>query len=63
MKSFINTQILDVLKELYSIIVGTIPPEIDVENSDLDIVCEVEDFNIFENILKIILKDMIVLRL
>ncbi|MBU5426725.1 DUF4269 domain-containing protein [Tissierella pigra] len=48
----INTQILDVLKNYTPIIVGTIPIDIDVENSDLDIVCKVEDFNMFENILK-----------
>ncbi|OPJ57252.1 DUF4269 domain-containing protein [Alkalithermobacter paradoxus] len=48
----INTRILDILGDYTPILVGTIPIEIDIENSDLDIVCKVDDFNIFKKALE-----------
>ena len=43
--------IFNILKEYTPILVGTIPLGIDVENSDLDIVCNVYNFKMFEEIL------------
>jgi len=42
--------ILDLLKPYNPILVGTIPIAIDVEYSDLDILCEVHDFDAFVNL-------------
>lgn len=41
--------ILEVLKKYNPILVGTIPIAVNVDGSDLDIVCEVHDFIEFEN--------------
>ncbi len=43
-----NTNIFRILKEYNPILVGTIPLEIDIEKSDLDIICEVHNFYEFE---------------
>ncbi|MGN9162639.1 DUF4269 domain-containing protein [Clostridium sulfidigenes] len=40
--------IFNVLRKFNPILVGTIPINIDIENSDLDIVCEVYDFKEFQ---------------
>ena len=45
-------KVFDILQGYNPILVGTIPINIDIENSDLDIICEVYDFNEFENIIK-----------
>ncbi|WP_163100493.1 DUF4269 domain-containing protein [Peribacillus alkalitolerans] len=39
-----NTKILDLLKDHNPIIVGTIPINLDLSESDVDIICEVYDF-------------------
>lgn len=44
--------IFNILYEFNPILVGTIPIEIDVENSDLDIICEVKDFDNFSKLLE-----------
>ncbi len=41
-------KILDVLNEYNAVLVGTIPVEIDINTSDLDIICEINDFRKFE---------------
>ncbi|WFD11884.1 DUF4269 domain-containing protein [Tepidibacter hydrothermalis] len=43
--------IFNLLSKYNPILVGTIPIDIDIENSDLDIVCKVEDFRKFEELL------------
>ncbi|NLC65985.1 MAG: DUF4269 domain-containing protein [Clostridium sp.] len=43
---------LKILSDYNPLLVGTIPIEIDTENSDIDIVCEVYNFAKFEDILK-----------
>ena len=43
--------IFNLLSKYNPILVGTIPIDIDIENSDLDIVCKVEDFKKFEELL------------
>lgn len=42
-----ETNVLSVLKNYDPIVVGTIPIGIDIENSDIDIVCYVSDFDTF----------------
>jgi len=42
-----HNQILEKLSPYHPILVGTIPINIDIENSDLDIICEVSDKNAF----------------
>lgn len=44
--------IFNVLRKFDPILVGTIPINIDIENSDLDIVCEVYDFKEFQKIVE-----------
>lgn len=44
-------QIFERLKDYSPILAGTIPIEIDIEDSDLDIICEVTDFTEFEKTL------------
>lgn len=44
-------QIFEKLKNYSPILAGTIPIEIDIEDSDLDIICEVTDFTEFEKTL------------
>lgn len=46
-----NLKIMEILKEYNPILTGTIPIDIDIENSDLDIVCEVHNPQKFEQIL------------
>jgi len=41
---------MDILQEYNPILVGTIPIDIDLPDSDLDIICEVHDFNSFEEL-------------
>lgn len=43
--------IFEVLKDYNPILVGTIPIQINIESSDLDIVCEVENFVTFKEVL------------
>ncbi len=43
--------IFTILKKFDPILVGTIPLDIDIEKSDLDIVCQVNDFEEFRQIL------------
>lgn len=47
-----NIRILDILREFNPILVGTIPINIDLGNSDLDIICEVYNNEKFIEILK-----------
>ncbi|WP_185209552.1 DUF4269 domain-containing protein [Chryseobacterium sp. C3] len=44
-------QIFEKLKNYSPILAGTIPIEIDIEDSDLDIICEAKDFTEFEKTL------------
>lgn len=43
--------IFEVLKDYNPILIGTIPIQINIESSDLDIVCEVENFVTFKEVL------------
>lgn len=47
-----DIQILEKLALYSPILVGTIPINIDIEGSDLDIICEISDQNVFINELK-----------
>ncbi|MEM7180661.1 MAG: DUF4269 domain-containing protein [Spirochaetota bacterium] len=47
-----KNRIMDLLKDFDPILVGTIPIEIDLEQSDLDIICYFENKDSFENLLK-----------
>jgi hypothetical protein len=47
-----NNKILTVLQQFNPILVGTIPINIDIENSDLDIICYCKNRNEFTNIIK-----------
>lgn len=44
-------KIFNILKEYNPILVGTIPIDIDIPESDLDIICEVNDFKTFKRVL------------
>lgn len=44
-------KIFDILKDYSPILAGTIPIEIDIEGSDLDIICEIKDQIEFKNFL------------
>ncbi|MGL4372576.1 MAG: DUF4269 domain-containing protein, partial [Turicibacter sp.] len=44
--------LFEILKPYHPILVGTIPIEIEIDNSDLDIICEVHDFEAFKNLLQ-----------
>ncbi|MCL6603686.1 MAG: DUF4269 domain-containing protein [Paenibacillus sp.] len=46
-----ETSIFEVFGEYTPILVGTIPIDIDISSSDLDIICEVHDFEEFEQLL------------
>ena len=46
-----QSKIMEVLKDMNPIVVGTIPININVENSDIDIVCEVQDYSNFKSLL------------
>ncbi len=48
----IKIDIMDILKKYNPILVGTIPIEIDTQESDIDIICEVYDFKKLESELK-----------
>ncbi|MCM1989364.1 DUF4269 domain-containing protein [Oceanirhabdus seepicola] len=48
----IKTNIFEILKGYDPILIGTIPIEIDIEKSDLDIACEVYDFDKFEQLVQ-----------
>lgn len=50
-------KIFDILKKYSPILAGTIPIEIDIEESDLDIICEVKDKVEFEKFLIQAFKD------
>ncbi len=50
-KILTKINIFNILKSYNPILVGTIPIDINIENSDLDIICKVEDFTTFEQIL------------
>jgi hypothetical protein len=45
-------QVLDVLRDYTPVLVGTLPIAIDVAGSDLDIVCEVHDLDVFEALVR-----------
>ncbi|RDY29019.1 DUF4269 domain-containing protein [Romboutsia weinsteinii] len=47
-----NINIFNILKEYTPVLVGTIPIDIDINTSDLDIICEVRDFVGFIYVLK-----------
>lgn len=54
-KAYIAIQKLEIMKTLNNfnpLLAGTIPIDIDIDNSDLDIICEVHDFKEFETLLK-----------
>ncbi|MTI70570.1 MAG: DUF4269 domain-containing protein [Firmicutes bacterium] len=51
-------KVFDILRKFNPILVGTIPINIDIENSDLDIICEVHDFGEFRVILSNHFKEM-----
>ncbi len=44
-----NNQVLSKLKKFDPLLVGTIPIDIDIENSDLDIICSFSDKQEFQN--------------
>ncbi len=44
-------KVIDILSDYNAVLVGTIPIEIDINSSDLDIICEVYDFKKFEELL------------
>lgn len=46
-----EVKVLEILREYTPILVGTIPIDIDISASDLDIICEVHDFKRFEDLL------------
>lgn len=47
-----NINIFNILKEYNPLLVGTIPIEVDIDSSDLDLICKVDDKDKFENILR-----------
>ena len=47
-----DLQIMEDLREYNPLLTGTIPIGIDIEGSDLDIICEVKDFDDFEGSMK-----------
>lgn len=55
----IKYQIFEKLKDYSPILAGTIPIEIDIDGSDLDIICEVKDRTKFEDVLLKILPENI----
>lgn len=44
--------VMEILSPYTPILTGTIPIDIDIEGSDLDIICEVNDFSAFERLLR-----------
>lgn len=50
-KLLTKNSIMDLLSEYNPVLVGTIPIDIDIESSDLDIICEVYDFDKFKQLL------------
>jgi len=53
-RALTDNRVLEKLSPYHPILVGTIPINIDIENSDLDIICEVSDKNEFINKLNIL---------
>jgi len=51
-QALMQTQVLDILKDFSATLVGTYPIDIAITSSDLDIICEVKDHEIFLNTLK-----------
>lgn len=49
----IKTNIFEILKDYDLVLIGTIPIGIDIEKSDIDIACEVYDFDKFEQLIQI----------
>jgi len=47
-----ETRIFEILSDFNPFLAGTIPIDIDVDDSDLDIICETKDFGSFENLVK-----------
>jgi hypothetical protein len=47
-----ETRILSILSDFEPILTGTIPIEINIANSDIDIICNVNDFEAFSSIVK-----------
>lgn len=46
-----KTQVMDILQQYDPILTGTVPIEIDLPGSDLDIICQVHDFKRFEEMI------------
>ncbi len=44
-------KVIDILNNYNAVLVGTIPIELDIDDSDLDIICEVYDFKKIEELL------------
>lgn len=47
-----NINIFNILKDYNPLLVGTIPIEVDIDSSDLDLICKVDNKEKFENILR-----------
>lgn len=47
-----NLKIMNIMKPYHPTLTGTIPLQIETKHSDLDIICEVHDFTLFEEILQ-----------
>lgn len=45
----VKHKILEVLKDFDPVVIGTIPIEIDIEGSDIDIACQTDDLILFSN--------------
>lgn len=45
-------KVMDILSPYTPMLTGTIPIDIDIEGSDLDVICEVHSFTLFEQLLK-----------
>lgn len=48
-----KSKVFNILSQYNPVLVGTIPIDIDIASSDLDIICEVYDHQIFEKTIKI----------
>jgi hypothetical protein len=54
----VEIRMFEILKEYTPILVGTIPIDIDIPESDLDIICEVYEFKKFEEVIEQSFQDM-----
>lgn len=45
-------KVMEILASYTPMLTGTIPIDIDIEGSDLDVICEVQSFTLFEQLLK-----------